>query len=126
MSTAKTKAGKAGRVEAALVPRPPPPAGALDAFVTGAKAEPPPEAPPTPAPVRRGAVTVELPLPPDALKPRGRVKRAGGREAARVTIYLPLDVADRLRAYAASSGREISELVGPAICAVVDRLPDRR
>jgi hypothetical protein len=120
-----SKKSKAGQVGAAMVPRPPPPSVALDAFVTGSAApaaEPAPQA----APARRGSVTVEVPLPAEARAPRGRVKRAGGREAARVTIYLPLHVADRLRAYAALSGREISELVGPAICAVVERLPEPR
>jgi hypothetical protein len=114
------KASKGNRERPSLVPRPPPPpvSPALEAFVEGKALKSPPEG---------SGTRIEVPLPAAGTRaPRGRVKRAGGREAARVTIYLPPEIADRLRVYAAVSGLELSEVVGPAICAVVAQLPDKR
>jgi hypothetical protein len=48
-------------------------------------------------------------------KQRGRVDRKDGRHLRRHTIYLPVDLADKLRAKAADDDRFMNELVVEAV-----------
>jgi hypothetical protein len=47
-----------------------------------------------------------------ATKLRGRVTRSDGSEAGRVIVYLPSDIALRLRRYCFENGRAITEVAG--------------
>lgn len=104
-----------------LVVRPPPeaPPAALDAFVSG-KAS-------TPAP--SGQPSVAGGQPSTAARAgertgRGRVARAGGREAAQIAVYVPPQVAEKLRRHAFETGKAVSDICAPAIIALVAELPE--
>lgn len=55
-------------------------------------------------------------------KMRGVVKRADGDERARVTVYLELDVAAKLRRHCFENGLELSEIAADAINGFVTTL----
>jgi hypothetical protein len=53
---------------------------------------------------------------------RGIVRRASGDEVARVTVYLPPDVAMKLRRHCFEHGLDISEVAGRAVERYVAKL----
>jgi hypothetical protein len=57
-------------------------------------------------------------------KMRGVVRRADGDERARVTVYLGLDVAAKLRRHCFENGLELSDVAAEAINGFVAALPD--
>ena len=62
------------------------------------------------------------PTPTAGRRRRGIVARAGGVERARVTVYLNVDTAERLRRHAFERGEEISEIAAKAIEQMVSSL----
>ena len=52
-------------------------------------------------------------------KPRTLVTRASGKVVNRTTIYLSPELAQRVRVYCATHGRELSDLVSEALAQIV-------
>ncbi len=101
----------------------------IDEFVSGGRQAAPDAEPsavvlltspePPPAQVAPASTTIGTVRRP---KMRGLVKRADGDEKARVTVYLELDAAARLRRHCFENGLELSEVAAEAIEALVTRL----
>lgn len=107
----------------------PPASRNLEAFVSGqplALSGPPPTADRLPPDASGGASAVECepppasgqPPPPSAERPakmRGVVRRAGGEERARLTVYVSVETAAKLRRHCFDNGLELSEVVSRVV-----------
>jgi molybdopterin-guanine dinucleotide biosynthesis protein A len=74
------------------------------------RAAPPTPHPPVDAPVRDDEVLAEM-----SARRRGIVPRSGGREAGRITVYVPPDLALRLRKYCFDHDRSITDVAGEVL-----------
>lgn len=83
-------------------------------------ATPPPQATPSPQPPS----AEDEPFPQPSLPPsRSIVKRTGGRELRRMTIYLEPELAQRLKVASFEQGREMSAIIQEALLKHLSRKP---
>lgn len=90
-----------------------PPPAAVEAFISGQR----PAA--SLQPLASNSQQPEAEEPPRGTRRRGIVVRAGGVERARLTVYVDVQIAERLRRWAFEHGAELSEVAAEAIAAHV-------
>jgi hypothetical protein len=80
------------------------------------------EPPPRALPKMRGATAVSAPAPTTTkARRRGVVQRADGREAGRLTVYVPASLALRLKQHCFEHDRTVSEVAAEVLVDALER-----